>query len=352
MRNKEKSRKQLKRCVFCLAVCGMLLIVLLEPVMAKTVSGTTSKNGSKYDFNCVYTLSSDAANSRYKLEVTAQLKIIKYKFSTTKTHKVHIKINGETYTKTFNGLSGGNNSSTVTKNLYTKTVYFAYGSAARTVPVSITTTDISSGGYGPGVCKASANVTIPAVSTSKTLSGSIIWQDNNNQDGLRSTRTVTIMRDGQAYTSFAAGGAWSVSVPVYKAGGGVSSYGVTGNALSGYTGPVVSGYNLIYSRTAYYTTDVSGEILWEDLGNVMNNRPASVEVKVMKGDAVAAQGTAGPGADGKWSYRFTGLPKYEGGKEIAYRPYARVAGYETECRGFNIINTWIPAFDVRAGFSI
>ncbi len=344
--------QQGKSCLLVLAGAVMLFLLLVEPALAKTVAGTTSRNSSKYDFNCVYTLTNDAANKRYALEVTAQLKIKKYKFSSTQTHKVNIKINGTTYTKTFDGMSGGNNSSTVTKNLYKKTVYFSYASAARSIPVSITTSDISSGGYGPGVCKASTNVTVPAVTTTKTLSGSVIWQDNNNQDGLRSTRTITVIRDGQAYTSFAAIGAWNVSVPVYKAGGGESAYSVTGNGLSGYSGPSVSGFNLTYIRTAYYTTEVSGKIYWEDMDNLMGTRPGSVVVRVLSGTSVAAQGTVSPGADGSWSFCFSDLPKYEGGAEIRYTVSQNADGYGTAYEGFKIINTWIPAFDVRMGFSI
>lgn len=352
MENMKHLRQQGKSCLLVLAAAVMLVLLLTEPILAKTVAGTTSRNGSKYDFNCVYTLTDDAANKQYSLEVTAQLKIKKYKFSSTQTHKVNIKINGTTYTKTFNGMSGGNNSSTVTKNLYKKTVSFSYASAARSIPVSITTSDISSGGYGPGVCKASTNVTIPAVNTTKILSGSVIWQDNNNQDGLRSARTITVMRDGQAYTSFAAIGPWNVSVPVYKAGGGESVYSVTGNALSGYSGPSVSGFNLTYTRTAYYTTEVSGKIFWEDLDNMMGTRPGSVVVRVLKGTSLAAQSTVSPSADGTWSYHFSNLPKYEGGKEIQYTLSQKTEGYETSYKGLDVINTWIPAFAVRVGFSI
>lgn len=337
--------------ILCAAAVAAFVLAAV-PSWAKTVAGTTSRNTSHYDFNCVYTLTNDTANKRYSLEVTAQLKINKYRFSTEKEHKVNIKINGTTYTKTFSGLSGGDNATVVTKNLYTKTVNFSYASEARSVPVSITTTDIESGGYGPGICKASATVTIPAVSTTKTISGSVIWQDNNNQDGLRSARAVTVKRDGTAYKTVSTSESWSMAVPVYKSGGGTSVYTVSGNALSGYSGPVVSGYNLTYTRSVFYTTSVTGTITWNDMENRYGSRPQQIQVCLMKENVLEKQITVMPDQEGNWTFQFTELPKFYQGQEIQYSVKQEVSGYETEYQKMDILNTWIPVFDVRAGFCI
>lgn len=351
MRKKQKGRCRIFVGI-CFAAVIAVLFVVSSPALAQTVAGTTSRNSSKYDFNCFYTLTNDTVNKQYTLKVTAQLKIRKYKFSTTKAHKVNIEVNGKTYTKALNGLSGGDNASTVTKPLYSKSVNFPYASAACRIPVSISTTDISSGGYGPGICKASTSISIPAVTTMKTVSGSVVWKDHDNQDGLRSPRIITIKRDGAAYTTRTTDAVWSASVPVYKADGGTSVYTVTGDSLAGYAGPTVSGFNLTYTRDVFHIITVSGTIQWNDCNNVERKRPDYVTVSLLKNGKQVEVKQVTEDQSGNWSYRFTSLPENEKGKPIVYTVAASVSHYETKYNGWNIINTCIPEFGVRLGFSI
>ncbi|MCF0110999.1 MAG: Cna B-type domain-containing protein [Erysipelotrichaceae bacterium] len=91
---------------------------------------------------------------------------------------------------------------------------------------------------------------------------------------------------------------------------------------------------------------VSGKKTWNDNGDEFGNRPQYITVTLLKnGTEYTSQKVYGP----DWKWTFTGLPKYEDGKEIEYTvKEADVPGYQAEAKGMNLVNT--PTFTRLEGF--
>lgn len=90
------------------------------------------------------------------------------------------------------------------------------------------------------------------------------------------------------------------------------------------------------------TVNVKGTKTWDDNDNQDGKRPGSIKVNLLSNGEVVQTKTVT--ADDNWAYSFTDLPKYdEDGKEIVYTiTEDKVAGYETEVDGYNIINHYTP----------
>ena len=86
--------------------------------------------------------------------------------------------------------------------------------------------------------------------------------------------------------------------------------------------------------------------------NRYGSRPQQIQVCLMKENVLEKQITVMPDQEGNWTFQFTELPKFYQGQEIQYSVKQEVTGYETEYQKMDILNTWIPVFDVRAGFCI
>lgn len=170
------------------------------------------------------------------------------------------------------------------------------------------------------------------------------WEDNSNQDGKRpASITVTLKRNGEVYgepvTVTGTGDTWTYTFEgVPKEG----DYTVTENAVAGYT-TTVSDYTITNTHIPE-TTSVSGTKTWNDDDNRDRVRPDDITVTVtgtVDGATVYADSkkVEDNGAD-EWSYSFTNLPKYNGGKEITYTvTEAEVEGYKATYDGNNITNT-------------
>ena len=129
-----------------------------------TIKGKNSRNTSKYDFYITYSVDSDPKNLRYEVTVSAMLDIVRWRFDSRLPETVTISIDGSKSSKQYpNGMDNwGNNSSRVSKTMYTYKKYIPYTATAQTIKLTAKTTDIESGGYGPGTCSASGSIKLAA----------------------------------------------------------------------------------------------------------------------------------------------------------------------------------------------
>ncbi len=179
-----------------------------------------------------------------------------------------------------------------------------------------------------------------------SVSGRKIWDDNNNQDGIRpDSITVNLLADGvvvkSASVSAADGWSWTFTdLPKYNRTGEIV-YTVAEEPVPGYTSSVtVTGHSITNTHKPVLIS-IPVTKTWNDDNNRDNLRPASITVNLLADDVVVKSATL-TAANG-WSHVFTDLPKMNAGKEIRYTVTENpVPGYTTEISGFNIINSHNP----------
>ena len=86
-----------------------------------------------------------------------------------------------------------------------------------------------------------------------------------------------------------------------------------------------------------------GHKIWKDEDNKDGIRPASITVKLLANGKETGQ-TATVSETSGWTYEFTGLDRYQEGKEIAYtvEEVNVPDGYTASVEGYNITNTHTP----------
>ena len=165
----------------------------------------------------------------------------------------------------------------------------------------------------------------------QTLSVTKVWDDGNDQDGVRpASLTVTLLADSKAVGSVTldAGNGWTGSIadlPVNAGGkaiayawdeGTVESYTLSGNVTSG-TATVLTNTHET-ERTVATVTKV-----WDDDNNRDGIRPKSVVMTLSDGTEVTLD------KDNNWTATVENLPKYKDGQEIAYSwTEGAIEGYE------------------------
>ena len=182
------------------------------------------------------------------------------------------------------------------------------------------------------------------------VSGAKTWADADDQDGLRPTSiTVNLLADGKEVREarVTADDGWAyrfTDLPKFRDGGIEIVYTVTEDAVANYT-TAVSGFDITNTH-APEMTQVSGAKTWNDANNQDGKRPTSVAVRLLAdGDQVDSKDVEA-GADGAWSYSFTGLPKYrDHGTEIVYtvdEVAVGVEGYTSQVNGYDVTNSYSP----------
>ena len=174
------------------------------------------------------------------------------------------------------------------------------------------------------------------------VSGTKTWEDNNNQDGKRpESITINLLANGKKVSSTTATAAsnWKYSftdLNKYSEGKEIT-YTVKEDEVAGYEA-TINGNNII-NKHEIEKTSVSGTKTWEDNNNQDGKRPKKITVRLYaNGEEIKSQEVK-PDESGNWKYSFTGLNKYENGKEIAYTVKEdEVAGYEATINDNNIIN--------------
>lgn len=184
------------------------------------------------------------------------------------------------------------------------------------------------------------------------LSGTKVWKDNNNQDGKRTTSVkVQILKNDKEVVqeievSEATGWKFeSKALPKYENGQEIK-YTVKEVAVASYETIITSEkdgkYTIINKHTPLKTT-VKGKKIWKDEDNKDGIRPASITVKLLADGKETGQ-TAIVSETSGWTYEFTGLDRYQEGKEIAYtvEEVNVPDGYTASVEGYNITNTHTP----------
>ncbi len=183
-----------------------------------------------------------------------------------------------------------------------------------------------------------------------TLSGAKTWDDANDQDGKRpDSIIIRLYANGEeaAHRQVTAedGWTWSFSdLPKYRNGAEIT-YTITEDAVDGYT-PAYTGFNVTNTYTPEQTS-VTVTKAWEDNNNQDGIRPESITVKLLAdGEDTGKTLTLSDGNN--WRDTFTGLDKYQNGKEIVYTiEEVSVDGYHAvitgdASTGFAITNSHTP----------
>ena len=185
-----------------------------------------------------------------------------------------------------------------------------------------------------------------------TKTVSKVWDDNNNQDGLRPTAITVILTgdDGsRRVKSVTAAENWTVTfenLPKNQNHGQNIQYTVSEAFVSGYTEAITqNGDNYTITNTH---TPASSEFfvtkIWKDNGNNDGMRPDKITITAHGSDGRSY--TEKLNADNQWSVMFSNLPKYADGKVIEYSlTEESVPGYTSSItrngKSFVLINTHV-----------
>ena len=184
------------------------------------------------------------------------------------------------------------------------------------------------------------------------LSGTKVWDDNNNQDGKRTTSVKVQILNGdkvvqEIEVSEATGWKFeSKALPKYGNGTEIK-YTVKEVAVKEYTSTVTTDKDGKYTVTNEYTpekTSVKGKKIWKDEENKDGIRPASITVKLLADGQDTGKTAVASEATG-WTYEFTGLERYKDTKGTEFKYSVEevpVEGYSSKVEGFNITNTHTP----------
>ena len=151
-----------------------------------------------------------------------------------------------------------------------------------------------------------------------------VWDDNNNQDGVRPVSvTVELFADGVKIneTVLNADNDWKwtfPNLPVYK-DGVVIKYTVNETAVANYTAVITNASAYDWTVTNNHTpivTELNVTKVWDDNNNQDGVRPVSVTVELFA-DGVKINETV-LNADNDWKWTFPNLPVYKDGVVIKY----------------------------------
>lgn len=195
------------------------------------------------------------------------------------------------------------------------------------------------------------------------ISGTKNWEDNNNQDGKRPESIKVVLnkkiedKTTQVTTKTVQpdeNGTWSYkfeNLPVYEKGKKVE-YSIDEEKVPEYE-TIIDGYNITNTHIPE-TLTIEGEKTWVDADNQDGLRPQSIIVKLLKGEndnkIEVSSKEVSSDSQGKWTYKFENLPKYENGNEIKYSIEENpVEGYKQRIVGTDIINTHVPEMMTISG---
>ena len=195
------------------------------------------------------------------------------------------------------------------------------------------------------------------------ISGTKNWEDNNNQDGKRPESIKIVLNkkieDKTTHVTTKTvqpdeNGIWSYkfeNLPVYEKGKKVE-YSIDEEKVPEYE-TIIDGYNITNTHIPE-TLTIEGEKTWVDADNQDGLRPQSIIVKLIKGEndnkIEVSSKEISSDSQGKWTYKFENLPKYENGSEIKYSIEENpVEGYKQRIVGTDIINTHVPEMMTISG---
>lgn len=211
-------------------------------------------------------------------------------------------------------------------------------------------------GYTTEVAKDSSGYKFTLTNTKSietvTKTVSKVWEDSNNQDGLRPSAITVILTgdDGSRYLkSVSAAENWTTTfenLPKNQNHGQSIQYTVSEAFVSGYTDEVTqNGNNYTITNTHMpATTELFVTKTWKDNGNNDGMRPDEITVTAHGSDGRSYVKKLN--TDNQWSVMFSNLPKYANGKTIDYTlTEEAVPGYTSSItrngKSFTLINTHV-----------
>ena len=197
-------------------------------------------------------------------------------------------------------------------------------------------------GYNVTNCHTPGKTSVPV---------SKVWNDSDNQDGIRPlTITVKLLADdvdtGKTL-ELNADNNWTgtfTDLDEYQNGQKIV-YKVEEVEITGYSSVVNGNAGTGYTITNTHDpemTEITGAKTWDDNDNQDGVRPESITIRLLKNGIEIDNKTVGEAE--KWSWTFTDLPKYEnGGTEILYSiTEDAVSDYTPEYIGYNVTNHHTP----------
>lgn len=177
-----------------------------------------------------------------------------------------------------------------------------------------------------------------------------IWQDGDNQDGIRPDEiTVMLLANGEETDKALVlneENNWMGSftdLDEYKDGNKIA-YTIRENPVDGYetaiSGDAQAGF-IVTNTHIPQTIHVSGSKTWDDEDDQDGKRPDSITIRLYaNGVEVMSQITT---AEDNWVWSFEDLPKYEQGVEIQYAiSEDAVMDYSTDYDGYHVTNKYTP----------
>lgn len=222
--------------------------------------------------------------------------------------------------------------------------------------ISYTVAEEKVTGYTTEVAKDSSGYKFTLTNTKSietvTKTVSKVWEDSNNQDGLRPSAITVILTgdDGSRYLkSVSAAENWTTTfenLPKNQNHGQSIQYTVSETFVSGYTDEVTqNGNNYTITNTHMpATTELFVTKTWKDNGNNDGMRPDEITVTAHGSDGRSYAKKLN--TDNQWSVMFSNLPKYANGKTIDYTlTEEAVPGYTSSItrngKSFTLINTHV-----------
>ena len=188
------------------------------------------------------------------------------------------------------------------------------------------------------------------------LSGTKVWDDNNNQDGKRTTSVKVQILNGdkvvqEIEVSEATGWKFeSKALPKYENGTEIK-YTVKEVVVAEYKSVVTDHKDGKYTITNKHTPEkitVKGKKIWVDANNKDGIRPDSITVALLANGKETGKTVTVTKAtalsDNEWAFEFTELDRYANGQEINYtvKEVGTVKGYTAKEDGMNVTNTHTP----------
>ena len=188
------------------------------------------------------------------------------------------------------------------------------------------------------------------------LSGTKLWDDNNNQDGKRTKSVKVQILNGDKVVQeieVSEKTGWkfeSKALPKYENGTEIK-YTVKEVAVKEYTSTITPEKDGKYTITNEHTPEkitVKGKKIWDDANNKDGIRPDSITVALLANGKETGKTVTVTKAtalsDNEWAFEFTGLDRYANGKPIEYtvKEVGTVNGYTAEEKGMNVTNTHTP----------
>lgn len=191
-------------------------------------------------------------------------------------------------------------------------------------------------GYTVAITGSAANGFSIANTVTVSVSGDKVWDDANNQDGMRpGSITVNLLRDGQKADSkvITVHDGWNYrfdGLAKYDANGHEHVYTVAEDAVEGYesaiTGEAKTGFTITNSHTPE-TISISVTKKW------VGGEGSTVTIHLFANDVDTGK-TLMLSREGEWRGLFTDLPRYKDGKQVSYTiAEGEIEGYSSKVEG-------------------